>query len=95
VRDIGPIEYSDPRELPAMIGAVKQADSVSDQDWHNMQLQLVDDSGCQGLSGDVSSAADGCITLARCLLCRADRGCDAVGNEKELDCHPPEAVVDE
>jgi hypothetical protein len=68
-----------------MIKTVEEPDSVSNQDRHNVQLQLIDQPSRQGLSCDVGTASDGRVAIARGLLGGLDGRRNSLGNEDEFD----------
>ncbi len=68
VCDVGPVDHPSPGQPPAMIKTVEEPDSISNQDRHNVQLQLIDQPSRQGLSCDVGTASDGRVAIARGLL---------------------------
>lgn len=82
------IDYPDSTELPFMIKVVEEPDSISRQDRHNVQLQLIDKSGRQSLPRNVCAASDGRVAVTGCHLRGIDRRCNSVGNEDEFDRTP-------
>ncbi len=71
-----------------MIKTFEKPDAISYQDWHNMQLHLIDQSGCQGLPRDICAASDGCVAITGCLLGGIDGRSNPIRNEEKFNRTP-------
>src|SRR5215216_2914886 len=85
MRHIGSVDHAGLRQAPRLIEAAEKADAFSEDEWNNMQSQLIDQSSSQALSGDVGPAADCHVTAASSLLRGIDRSRNAICDEDELD----------
>ena len=83
--DVGPVDDPGLCQLPCLIEAFEEADTISDDEWHDVQLQLIDKPTREALPGNVRPAPDRHIAVGGRLFRRSDCSCNAVGDKDELD----------
>src|SRR5688572_18270961 len=86
MRHIGRVDHPGLGQPPWLIEAAEKADAFSEDEWDDVQLQLIDKSSHQALSGNVGTATDCRVAVTGCLLRGIDCRRNAVGDEGELDC---------
>ena len=85
MRHIGGVDHPDLGQPPWLIEAAEKADALSEDEWDDVQLHLIDKSSHQALSGNVSTATDCGVAVTGCLLRGIDCRLNAVGDEGEPD----------
>jgi hypothetical protein len=83
--DVGPVDDAGLCQMPCLIEAFEEADTVSEDEWHDVQLYLIDKPTGEALPGDVGAAPDCHVAVGGCLFRGSDRSCYAIGDEDELD----------
>ena len=76
MRDVWTVDHPGDRQLPRLIKAFEEADAVTDDQWDDMQLQLIDKSSRQALPGNGGAAPNCRVAFAGCFLRGIDRRCD-------------------
>ena len=83
MRDPRRLDHAELLELQIRTHSVEEARAAAQEDRRDVQLQLVDQPGCQVLVDDVGAAADEDVLVAGGLPRPLQGGLDSVGDEGE------------